>query len=81
MKLSVSTIIQMLVWLAAVLDYVLPLVPERHKAKVSIAAGIVSLTLHQYAGLRNPDGSNARLPWEPKSEWSKNVSQTDSRGN
>jgi len=66
MTLNLSTLIQGLVWIAAVLDYVLPFVTDKWKPRVTVAAGIVSLTLHQYAGRRNPDGTDARGAYQPK---------------
>jgi hypothetical protein len=65
MTLSVSTVMQALIWLANVLNIVLPVVQDPWKTRLSVALAIVSITMHQLAGRTNPDGTPASVAYIP----------------
>lgn len=64
--LNLTTVLQVLAWLAAVLQLLLESpIPEKWRPGILMATAIVSLTLHRLAGLRNPNGTPAALPYAP----------------
>jgi len=67
LTLNLSSTLQILTWALAILTQGLNanLIPEQWKRGAFIAAGLLSLVLHQAAGVRNPDGSDAALPYAP----------------
>lgn len=68
MNLSLSTVLQVLTWLATVIPAFTDIVPEKYKAYLVAGGVVVSATLHQLAGKRNPDGTPACVAYVPKTE-------------
>jgi hypothetical protein len=68
--LTATTVIQLLVWALAVLQFLLgpeSPIPDHWRPWIVMAAGIVSITLHVVAGSHNPDGGPVSLPYVPGS--------------
>lgn len=70
MKLSTNMVVTFLMTAANALNSVSDLLAPKYRLYGWGAQVIIEAILKLIAGFRNPDGSTARIPWEPESKTS-----------
>lgn len=68
LKLTTSTWIQILAGGLDVLNLINPVVAPEYKPYIAVALGIVHILINRISHLSNPDGTDAKVAYEPKRE-------------
>ena len=66
MKVSTSTVVQILLGACDVLNLLLPQLTAKNQATAQIVLAALHIVVNRVSHLSNPDGTDAKVAYEPK---------------